>query len=256
MAFVVNVVRLVGTGSTVTRRQVEVATGLDHTRWPMAEAERLGLYLLDPGVSGEEMAGEWAFQGGRAGQIAPTAGASTTSTTPTSSGSRSTEVTRGGGVLSALADPLLDHWQALGRFSWDGWRLHALARDEVVDTRLIRSRLGMDDRRARRLLAALRAEGLVLDGRWNQRYIDEAEQHSTRRARIGDRVQREVQQWGARRRVVAEAERLVAGRFRGIEVFGQIEDPQPQPEQPRPRTAGENPLLMERLMRLSLGTGA
>lgn len=150
------------------RREVESLTGMDHTRWPEAEAKALGVYLVDRGSSqwtdGHAMAGTWVCQ------FAPIR-----EWVSASSASSSTVLDTGRGVLShsdggEVAHPSSAVWDRLGGQRYEGWRLHLVLGYEDVPMS-IKDLDWLPVRTGRRLLARLREVGYLVDGVWQGRKI-------------------------------------------------------------------------------------
>lgn len=210
VAFVHGVVGLIGDRqhARLTRRQVEIATGIDHTRWPIDEAEAAGLWLLDPGstsvVDGHGMAGTWGVQN------APTSESPSSTSVHLDAEQMSTE---GAHSVGAFCTPLptSDAWQDLGRYRFDGWRLAALLGpgEHQVTRTTLRDLLGLSEDQAKRLLARLKAARLVTaEGvlrTWVAERLDDTAGHDRR----AERLTREVRDWTTRRAVLAEAADVV-----------------------------------------------
>lgn len=212
VAFVYVVSRLLTQPTTyLGRRTIEAHTGIDHTRWPLAEAEVLGL-LRTPGVKGDpEGADGWSMEGG---QFAPTSvgcpllpqdvqGGSGSSKEKYFCGGKLSAPAHGCGgklsaPLSAPTEPSSDLWAMAGRYRYDAWLLHSSAPDAEVTTALVREVLGLDPRSARRLVARMEEVLLVQDGRWNPIALDRAEMAENVDLRLGKAAD-EMARWLDRR---------------------------------------------------------
>ena len=197
------------------RRSVEAVTGMLHHRWPEDEAKALGVVLVDRGswdvVDDHGMAGLWQVR-----QFGPTACSHTDlPCTSTVLYEADTQHSRCGTELTQVLDPGHYVFERLGRYSYDGWRLHLLVGlvDVEVSVKDLPWFKSSQVRAAQRFLAKAREVGLVVDGVWQGQKVAQmadalGEAGMLSRTRRLEKAEAERRAWRERRariRVQVEA---------------------------------------------------